>query len=122
MSTASRNCQNRVQRLQGWDYNAAQSSGSLGLDPRTLRPERLKWLNNLSGKHQKPCDLGLCKSEAKAKTAASRKRKSLISKGSCVSRASAHPSLFLNYCTCGLEARAGTSPPPSYPHHQRAPP
>jgi hypothetical protein len=30
---------------------------------------RLKWLNNPSGKHQKPCDLGLCKIKAEAKIA-----------------------------------------------------
>ena len=37
---------------------------------RALRPERLRWLNNLSGKQQTPCDLGLCKSKPDAKTAA----------------------------------------------------
>ena len=31
---------------------------------------RLKWLNNLSGKHRKPYDLGLCKFNPGAKTAA----------------------------------------------------
>ena len=116
MSTASRNCRNRVQRLRGLETNATKPSGSFRLDPRTLRPERLKWLNNPSGKHWKPCDLGLCKSKPEAKTAASRKRKSLISKGSCISRASAHQYLYLSNSTCGREARAGDIPSTFFPH------
>ena len=45
VSTATRNCQNHVQRLQGRGTIAPLPSGSQGLDPRTLRPERLKWLS-----------------------------------------------------------------------------
>ena len=45
MTIASRNCQNHVQRLQGRGTIAPLPSGSQGLDPRTLRPERLEWLS-----------------------------------------------------------------------------
>ena len=69
MSRVFRNCWSRMQRLRKWGGNTPRLSGSFRLDPRTLRPERLKWLNNPSGKLRKPCDLGLCKSEPEAKTA-----------------------------------------------------
>ena len=62
MSTASRNCRNRVQRLQERGKIAPRSVGSRGLDPWALRPMRLQWQNNPSGKHWKPYDLGLCQS------------------------------------------------------------
>jgi hypothetical protein len=73
----------------GWDGYANLASGSFGQDPRLLRTERLRWLNNLSGKltvpptlfrkveklfgrgRWTPCDLGLCKNDLKAKIAAS---------------------------------------------------
>ena len=44
VSTATRNCQNHVQRLRSKAL-ATLLPGSQGLDPRTLRPERLKWLS-----------------------------------------------------------------------------
>ena len=71
MSRVFRNCWSRMQRLRKWGVNTPRLSGSFRLDPRALRPERLKWLNNLSGKLRKPCDLGLCKSKPEAKIAAS---------------------------------------------------
>ena len=71
MSRVFRNCWSRMQRLRKWGGNTPRLSGSFRLDPRALRPERLKWLNNPSGKLRKPCDLGLCKSKPEAKTAAS---------------------------------------------------
>ncbi len=71
MSRVFRNCWSRMQRLRKWGADTPRLSGSFRLDPRTLRPERLEWLNNPSGKHRKPCDLGLCKSKPEAKTAAS---------------------------------------------------
>ena len=42
-STANQHCRNRVQRLRAGE-SAIPAPGSQGLDPRTLRPERLKWL------------------------------------------------------------------------------
>jgi hypothetical protein len=111
VSTASRNCRNRLQRLQERGTNAPRSVGSLGLDPWALRPMRLQWQNNPSGKHQTPCDLGLCQSDPKAKTAAFQGR--------------ALSQTTLSYPTpriCRLEARAGTSPPPSSSSQPRAPP
>ena len=47
MSTANQHCRNRVQRLRG-EIFANSLPGSQGLDPRTLRPERLKWLRNFA--------------------------------------------------------------------------
>ena len=44
VSTATRNCQNHVQRLRSTSL-ATVLPGSQGQDPRTLRPERLKWLS-----------------------------------------------------------------------------
>ena len=44
MSTATRNCQNHLQRLRSMAL-ATMLPGSQGQDPRTLRPERLKWLS-----------------------------------------------------------------------------
>ena len=44
MSTATRNCQNHVQRLRSRAL-ATLLPGSQMPDPRTLRPERLKWLS-----------------------------------------------------------------------------
>ena len=70
MSTAFLHCQNHRQRLQAGGPYAPPASGSFELDPWALRPERLHWHDNLSGKHQTPCDLGLCKRKFKAKTAA----------------------------------------------------
>ena len=110
VSTASRNCRFHVQRLRGWGNYAPQSSGSQGQDPWILRSTRLRWLNNPSGKHQKPCDLGLCKHETGVKDAA------------FLNRASAQPPKHTTTSTCGLEATAGASPPSSFLQHQRAPP
>ena len=76
MSTASRNCRFHVQRLRDRGNYAPLFSGSFNLDPWILRSTRLRWLNNPSGKHQKPCDLGLCKNEVEAQTAAFQRRKS----------------------------------------------
>ncbi len=70
VSTASRNCRNRVQRLQERGKIAPRSVGSRREDPGTLRSPRLQWQNNLGGKHQTPCDPGLCQSDPEAKTAA----------------------------------------------------
>ena len=44
VSTATRNCQNHLQRLRSMAL-ATTLPGSQGQDPRTLRPERLKWLS-----------------------------------------------------------------------------
>ena len=46
-STANQHCRYRVQRLRG-EIFANSLPGSQGLDPRTLRPERLKWLRNFA--------------------------------------------------------------------------
>jgi hypothetical protein len=128
VSTASRNCRNRLQRLQERGKIAPRSVGSRRKDPWALRPMRLQWQNNLSGKHQTPCDLGLCQSDPKAKTAASLKVRQRFSgksdnPGSCPGQAfpgvggcRALSQTILNTTLssiCRLEARAGTSPPPS---------
>ena len=63
MSTASLYCRYHVQRLQEQGNNAPGFSESFGLDPRTLRPERLRWLKCLVQTRQN-------KSEAEAKIAA----------------------------------------------------
>ena len=47
MSTANQHCRNRVQRLRAGE-SAIPVPGSQGLDPRTLRPERLKWLRDFA--------------------------------------------------------------------------
>ena len=84
VSTAFRNCGSEGSAC-GWRCNAPPISGSFGRDPRLLRTERLRWLNNLSGKPtgartgqprnaRAPCDLGLCKNDLKAKIAASKVR------------------------------------------------
>jgi hypothetical protein len=67
------------------------------------------WLNNLSSKHQKPCDLGLCKNEIEAQTAAFQSW-----------ALSQTPKTPLPTRTCRLEATARTSLPPS--SRRRAPP
>ena len=63
VSTASLYCRYHVQRLQEQGNNAPRFSESFGLDPRTLRPERLRWLKCLTEVTQN-------KSEAEAKIAA----------------------------------------------------
>ena len=103
MSTASRNCRNHVQRLRALGFNAPRAPGSRREDPWALRSTRLRWLNNPGGKPQTPCDPGLCKCKPKAKTAAFQGR--------------ALSQTTLSYPThriCRLEARTGTSPPPSF--------
>ena len=124
MSTASRNCRNHVQRLRAGGGNAPQASGSRGLDPWILRSARLRWLNNPSGKHQTPCDLGLCKNDPQAKTAASLNLRERFSEkgargGQALSLTILNSTLF---SICRLEARAGTSPPPSLLKIERRPP
>ena len=124
MSTASRNCRNRLQRLQERGKIAPRSSGSRREDPGILWSPRLEWQNNLSGKHQTPCDLRLCQSDPEAKAAASLNlRERFSERGERGGRAS---SLTTQTNTtlriCGLEARAGTSPPSSFLQQQRAPP
>gem|GEM_PF-3577790 len=52
---------------RGWAETYSLFPGALDWDPWVLRPKRLKWLNNPSGKLKKPCDLGLCKSSTEAK-------------------------------------------------------
>ena len=63
VSTASLYCRYHVQRLQEQGNNAPGFSESFGLDPRTLRPECLRWLKCLTKVTQN-------KSEAEAKIAA----------------------------------------------------
>ena len=46
-STANQHCRYRVQRLRAGE-SAIPAPGSQGLDPRTLRPERLKWLRDFA--------------------------------------------------------------------------
>ena len=102
MSTASRNCRNQLQRLRARGGNAPQAPGSRREGPWTLRSMRLKWLNNPGGKLQAPCDPGLCKIFPEAKIAAFQ--------GRALSQTiPLDPKLSI----CRLEARAGTSPPPS---------
>jgi len=149
VSTASRNCRFHGQRLQERGTNAPFTSGSFGLDPRALRPERLRWLNNLSGKltvppalfrkarqlsgrgRWTPCDLGLCKNEPEYKIAAfltksATARLSPAPKsagGVSGSLALSQPPHFPKHPrTYGLEAVAGTSPPFSFTPNSRAPP
>ena len=45
MTIASRNCQDRLQRLRGWGMKAPLPSGSQLPSPRTLRPGRPSGLN-----------------------------------------------------------------------------
>ena len=52
-------------RLRAW-CNGHQALGSPGMAPWALGPKRLQWLNNLSGKPQTPCDLGLCKRQTRS--------------------------------------------------------
>ena len=122
MSTASRNCRNRVQRLRASGFNAPRASGSRREDPRILRSARLGWLNNLSGKHWTPCDLRLCKNDPEAKTAASLNlRERFSEKGVRGGRAlSLTTQTTLSTSICRLEARAGTSPPPSFLQKRKA--
>ena len=142
VSTASRNCRNHGQRLQDWGTNAPQSSGSFGVVPRALRPERLQWLNNLSGKQKNapvltseveqlrrggrrtPCDLGLCKRETEAKTAAPvlRDFKPFFSERSLPRQgaASRHPPPFSLILRCAPGIYPET--PRRAIQHQRAPP
>ena len=111
MSTASQNCRFHVQRLRALGFNAPRAPGSRREDPWALRSTRLRWLNNLSGKLWTPCDLGLCKNDPHAKNAAFQGRGLSQTK---------FP--FPNYRICRLEARAGTSPPPSLLEMERRPP
>jgi hypothetical protein len=148
VSTASLYCGNHGQRLQERGTNAPFTSGSFGLDPRALRSERLRWLNNLSGKltvppalfrkvsqlfgrgRWTPCDLRLCKNEPEYKIAAflkfrqrfSGKPDSFPGVGGC--QALSHTTQTHHHLCIGrLEARTGASPPPSStPQHPRAPP
>ena len=124
MSTASRNCRNRVQRLRERGKIAPRSIGSRREDPGTLRSPRLRWLNNLSGKHQTPYDLGLCKNDPKAKIAASLYlRERFSEKGARGGRALSLTTQTPPFTSiCRLEARAGTSPPPSFLQMERRPP
>ena len=111
MSRASRNCRNHVQRLRALGFNAPRALGSRRQDPWALRSMRLKWLNNPSGNPQTPCDLGLCKNDPNAKNAAFQGR-----------ALSQTIPLNPNLRICRLEARAGTSPPPSIREYERGPP
>ena len=82
VSTATRNCQNHVQRLRSTSL-ATVLPGSQGQDPRTLRPERLKWLSipfpakshrRKASERGRGCWMGStdpAKNELKAKIAAS---------------------------------------------------
>ncbi len=40
MSTMSRHCQNRVQRLRGWEGDTPWSSGSRGLERQMVKVNR----------------------------------------------------------------------------------
>ena len=127
MSRVFRNCWSRMQRLRKWGGNTPRLSGSFRLDPRTLRPERLKWLNNPSGKLRKPCDLGLCKSKPEAKIAASSLQKASnrrlapkIANGARGCPALSRSPNFQSLCTYRLEAAAGTYPPPAFLLEPRA--
>ena len=111
VSTASRNCRNHVQRLRERGKTAPRSIGSRREDPGALWSPRLQWQNNLGGKHQTPCDPGLCQSDPEAKTAASQGRALSLTNPNTT------PSSI-----CRLEARAGTSPPPSSFPKSRGPP
>ena len=124
MSTASRNCRFHGQRLQEMGKIAPRSVGSRREDPWALRPMRLKWLNNPGGKRQTPCDPGLCKNDPEAKTAASLNlRERFSEKGARGGRALSLTILnSTSSSICRLEARAGTSPPPSLREYERGPP
>ena len=147
MSTASRNCRFHVQRLQERGKIAPRSIGSRREDPWILRSPRLGWLNNLSGKltvpptlfrkvlqlsgrgRWTPYDLGLCKNDPYAKIAASLYlRERFSEKSDNFSGARGGQALSLTNQTppftsiCRLEARAGTSPPPSFLQMERRPP
>jgi hypothetical protein len=124
VSTASRNCRFHGQRLQERGKIAPRSVGSRREDPGTLRPMRLKWLNNPGGKPQIPCDPGLCKNDPEAKTAASLNlRERFSQKGARGGRALSLTILnSTSSSICRLEAGAGTSPPPSFTSNPRAPP
>ena len=111
VSTASRNCRFHVQRLQERGKIAPRSVGSRREDPGALWPSRLQWQNNPGGKRKIPCDPGLCQSDPEAKTAAFQ--------GRALSLTTQTP---LSTSICRLEARAGTSPPPSSSKNQRGPP
>ena len=114
VSTASLHCRIHVQRLRDRGYNAPQSSGSRGQDPWILRSTRLKWLT---------------KNEPKAQTAAflklrqrcSEKSDNFSGVGGCqaLSRTTQTPT---DHRICRLEARTGTSPPPSFHHPPTGPP
>ena len=81
MSTALRYCPIDGQRLRVQGHNASLTPGSKAPNSRTLRPERLEWSYNLSGKPtggaphrgqtRAPYDLELCKCRSSAKIAAS---------------------------------------------------
>ncbi len=97
MSTASLTCRVRLQRLQDFRFNAPGFSGGLMVGPWALRPKRLQWPANMSGKQTvlpspetpvpglargpglagfrgrqwTPCDLVLCKFRHFAQKAAS---------------------------------------------------
>jgi hypothetical protein len=60
MCTAFPYCRFGVQRLLEV-IHAIIFTGGFMAGPWTLRPKRLQWPANMSGKHQKPCDLVLCK-------------------------------------------------------------
>jgi hypothetical protein len=111
VSTASRNCRNHGQRLQERGKTAPRSVGSRREDPGTLWSPRLRWLNNPGGKPKTPCDPGLCKSDPEAKTAAFQSRALSLTNPNSTSSS-----------ICRLEARAGTSPPPSILEYERGPP
>jgi hypothetical protein len=123
VSLAKPHCRNSWQRLR--DERLANSfPGSLLHNPWTLRPKRLQWLNNLSGKHlngtlfcarrlvspsrfedlKQPCDLGLCKSVSLAKIAAS-----LRVKASSLHHCRASAQSFSQICI-RAEARRGYFP------------
>jgi hypothetical protein len=69
VSTANLQCSNHGRRLRAGDAHPLLP-GTDGLGPGTLRPQRPFGHNTLSGKHQTPCDLGLCKILPDAKIAA----------------------------------------------------
>ena len=54
----------------GFGETFIRHPGANGWSRGYYGPLRLKWLNNPSGKQQTPCDLGLCKCQPEAKTAA----------------------------------------------------
>ena len=70
MSTAYLYCPNHGRRLRV-GFSQTTSPGAFELDPGALRPRQPNGYSIPSGKLQKPCDLGHCKSKTEAKTAAS---------------------------------------------------